>query len=178
MARSNQSADGWQCTTATRQIAAGEEIVTSYMPDVRATSAAERRFILLKQKDFVCECRRCITPDDCRVMRCDGQGCIGFTRVLDCAWRCDLCGTTGMSDARLAAEAAIRKEYIRVEDVLGYRGDASLGRGAAIVCKTTLEHVITLREHLMQCTDQTGGSCIALQNMVIHDHHTWVTFCR
>ena len=117
--------------TASRPIAAGERLTCSYIGPTLDQPLLERRERLLRSKDFVCCCSRCLAPDACRPLACPADRCNGIVlrttqltdpRALSCedlgTWECTLCAGVFSDDdmhERIACECAQIADFERHE---------------------------------------------------------------
>lgn len=111
---------------AIRQIAVGEQITFSYLGDLWSTPTEERRAQLLQSKRFVCHCKRCSNPDDCRAVSCH-KSCKGIVRPSyseDPAskpnWSCTLCGCFLPQDVKalLMRESRLEQRFGELQDAV------------------------------------------------------------
>eukprot|EP00811_Abedinium_folium_P026858 NODE_4004_length_1949_cov_10.892426.p1 GENE.NODE_4004_length_1949_cov_10.892426~~NODE_4004_length_1949_cov_10.892426.p1 ORF type:complete len:553 (+),score=77.67 NODE_4004_length_1949_cov_10.892426:120-1661(+) len=110
---SSKNESGHLRYTAIRQMKAGDQVTCPYIDHLWSTPVHERRAMSLERKDFVCQCPRCVAPDDCRVLCCRRK-CKSFMMASHGPsgqaprWSCSACGALEEVDVAVAIKDELR----------------------------------------------------------------------
>jgi Zn-finger protein len=80
---------------ADEPIAKDERLTCSYAPTVYQMPRKERREFLQENKQFHCNCQRCLGPDDCSPLKCAECGKGALFQGGDGLWSCSSCSWNG-----------------------------------------------------------------------------------